>query len=281
MIKNSVQNTDLIKKDYKELFSKQILDNLTIKSKKNQFCVSNNHLKGLRVQVFTKKLKKISKCINFSEKSFFWTIGIIDKLISLYDIESGIFEAICMICLSLILKINEPPEKFLDCNQYCLLLNMTTPEYYLTLEVRVLTLMKFDLNIVTSYDFLEQFLDRSCTFLPIDSSKSKQTIKDFKKLTRELNFISTLTYDTYQFSHKTVACAIITIVREIMNLSEIWSDKLADISNFQFADFEQCRKFLILIFEDYIEVNDSEFETQDSYSNDYKKNTVISTTDFQ
>ena len=179
--------------------------------------------------------KIICQKSNFSSKTLFFAIGILDSVSSLYLFDKKNYFWLGLVSLSLASKIQE---NRLFSNIKYLLKFYPKMKYnnIIKLEKNVLKALDFNLNLVTSFDFLSEIFTQNEIF---DEIKTKEK-ELYYKCALKLNYYCNLEYKINRFTSLVVALCIVMSARNIFDCEILLPEFLQKITSYSEEDLEPC-----------------------------------------
>ena len=198
-------------------------------------------------------VKYIQSRLEYSDRTYYLGISILDNLLSQYSVEKQHLKLACFMALHVAAKMEEKTEKIPELE---IVVKLFEDRFELQdLKDWELTMIKsagYNCNIRTPYTFVEHFLSRGVVGGDDLGSKEEQAIE--KEVTKfegvVMNFlkISSKNYDFYRFSPVTVAAATIACSRKVMGFKICWNRDLEQLTTLRCGDIEVCAKMLYKVY---------------------------------
>ena len=244
-------NDNVTVKTYEQSNLQLKLANLISKNNKNstRFFNSDYMSSNVRKEIIHKTLHVVFAEQSFKKETVYLCIAIIDSITSKYWFDDDMFEAISLVCLRLALKLKEKDSKYLSLSFYEKKLE-TFPNQYNELEKIILKMLDFNLNIITPYDYINVFFEKSIIFEDINI----KDLQNFANLISLLTYCVALEYDTNQFQSLAVAVCIIMVARHIFKCKNILCEDLEDFTGLSKDFLEPCYDKIMSIYKN-IQIN--------------------------
>ena len=189
--------------------------------------------KVFRNKIIFELILVISDTMEMSHATFYNAVSIFDYVVSQYKLNFKDIVHIAFISLVISCRIHEKPENqlgFEDINKHIYALKTSK---MVQLEQHVLILLKFKINIISVFDFmnlfLEEFQGEGYSFFPNNYEAQKNFLK-VKKVCVDLLNIGLMRYDFYKFTAQAVAASIIITSRLVFGLSP-WTPKMKQFTS--------------------------------------------------
>jgi hypothetical protein len=187
----------------------------------------NPHYDNLSIRTKTIKtqIKKICKDMGLKNETFYLTIAIIDNISSKYLLEDEVFSAISLVALNLAARVKESQNIIFLLNSLKLMKSNSNRRLY---EKQILEELEYNVNIITPFDFLMEFILLEESFEGIRPEVRKQ----FSYFVSKLIYFSTLEYDTNKYNSLVIAMSIIMVSRKLFKCQNLLPDYLREITGF-------------------------------------------------
>ena len=227
-------------------------DNLLRLQNQNRYYNPKINFRDVRKKTISTKILKICKCLEYKKETFYQAIALYDAFTSLYSTKSDINEHVFIVCLSLVAKLHERSRVSFDNNAFMTIQKVSNAKLFAKIEKNVLGVFNFNINVVTSFDFLQLFMRIPSTFTDkgmtsYDCSKSL----DLENLLKKLNYLSVISYKSNKFSPLAISCSILLIARDTLKFNEKWPLDIAMLTGLNQTDLQECTMFLIHLFDKF------------------------------
>lgn len=194
-------------------------------------------------------VEETAEKLEYRESTFHLAIALLDGLLSLYSIEKRMIKLISFMSIYIAAKLEENSEKIPD--NICiskLFDNEYTFEEIGHCEAVFVKVLQYKLNLKTPYNFIEYFFSKGVLndkdVKSIRSSKRNSRIMEFEGLATHFVRIALKDYNFYKYTSIAVATAAIACARKLMNLDQIWTDDLEDLTRVPFQSIIACSEIL-------------------------------------
>ena len=187
----------------------------------------NYQNKKIRKKIITKTIKPMCNYLEFSEKTFYKTVGLLDSLSSKYLFDNKTFQKVALICMSFASKTQEIQKKALLINALDMIIE-NPDEDYQNLEKQLLICLNFNVNIITPQDYISELLDMEIVYKGIKCNVRKK----FRKSVLRLTYHTCLEYETNQFTSLAVALSIISTNRKLFGCDDNLPQSLQTQTNY-------------------------------------------------
>ena len=218
--------------------------NLLKKNSKNKHRNFNSKYvnKEFRFQEIKTTFHDLSKSYNLSYSTFYLAISILDSVSSRYAFDKKNFRKIALTSLCLASKVRE---------SFMLSLNFASIKSrfqgsfkeFNKLEKTVLICLDFDLNFVTGFDLVSEFLKHKESVEGIDDNNQEI----FGDLIFKLLYSLMLHYDTNKFNTLPIALSVLMIARKIMGCRVLLPEFFKKITGYSGKKVRVCYKFICYI----------------------------------
>ena len=225
--------------------------NLLRLQNQNRYYNPKINFREIRKKTISTKILKICKCLEYKKETFYQAIALYDAFSSLYSTKSDINEHVFIVCLSLVAKLHERSRVAFDKNAFMTIQKVDHAKLFARIEKNILRVFNFNINVVTSFDFLQLFMRIPSTFTDngIMSGFSKSI--DLENLLKKLNYLSVISYKSNKFSPLAISCSIVLIARNTLKFNEKWPLDIAMLTGLNQTDLQECTMFLIDLFDKF------------------------------
>lgn len=258
-----------IKNHINQMFSKQHINRV----------YNKKQLKCSKRIFYIKKIYFYHKFFNYQKKTLHLAISYMDLVFSRCDIKQKEINLILYVSLNLAAKFHEKKKKIPYFEKSVEILNY---QYNLKQignceNVIFKDILKFKLNLVTPFCFLNQFF--FFDILKQDYSKNSfvknKLILILKNFSFKILEFSLKFYESYQYLSSTIAAVCIYCSRKLLGFSP-WNKFLSYLTE---INFECIKKFGEFIYENYLQENFKDIYLILKY-NQFVKNNINENNDF-
>ena len=266
---NSNQNTQM-KKRLNIHEGLNSLNHIIKKSKKNtnRNYNSNYQNKLIRMKIISQNLKSICQYLDFSNETFYKTIGLLDSVSSKYLFNDDMFKKVSLVCLGLASKAHESQDKALYTNSLRIILKNPKKDYA-KLERTILTALDFDVNIVLPYDCIFRFFALENIYEGINCNLRK----NYRNFVFKLTHAVSLDYEMNKFNSLAVSLCIIMVSRKIFDCDYLLPSEIQRITQYTRKMLQKCYKEILNLALNLIDQNE---KANNSFSSDDTKDSISS-----
>jgi hypothetical protein len=165
---------------------------------------------------------------NWNESTFFSTIALLDSVSSRFQIDPELFGLLSLACLSLMVKIRESSYMRFDLQKICFIFGIFHYDVckFNQLEKSILKIHQFDLNVVTSFDFVQFFMRTPDMFLKPNKIESHNEFKMFYNLALKIHFLMLEDYSLNKYTPLALAIAGIMLSRKVLQISPLLPEQI-------------------------------------------------------
>jgi len=220
---------------------KAYLMNILRKSAKDNHRIYNSRYinKTFRKQCIKKTLRKISDTLALSNSTFYLAISIIDSLTSKYAFDNEKFQSVSLVCLCLASKLRESLNFSIHPRSVYKWIKGGKNEFQ-KLEKTVLISFEFDINFITPYDLMFEFMKQKETFSGINNLNQEI----FFKIVSKLMYSIALNYESNKFNSLPIALSILMIARNYMGCRVLLPELFTRMTNYSEEKLRLCYNFL-------------------------------------
>ena len=245
-----------------------ILKKMVTKQAKNRYFNKNAYHLDYRVNLVA-FVQQLCNRLNYSMKTFYLSCSILDAVLSLYFIEQSQIKMLTVICVQLSAKMNENLDSIPELTAISKKFeNEFTCDELMNCEAMVFKILDYNLNIVTSYDFITQFLYRGVVSsldlkIGITAEERATVMNSFENLVFTLLEVTLKNYQFYKYSSIAVAATVIGCVRKFMGFGEIWNESLESLTFVSYKSIKSCiaylEKSVSVVYPEFGEVTMTEY----------------------
>ena len=198
-----------------------------------------------------------AKEFNFSSMSTYCGISYMDAVLSQFDVPIDRLELLAMSCLLIAGKFHEATsnvhaylnmEKAIHYTK-----NIHTPAQAKKIEVTILNVLTWNLDIQTPYHFVNYFQSKGVVFSTdkinkkqnIDNNKALKIVKDLRNYTEKLVVLALKDYSLYQYTSLVVGASSIAAGRILCGITPTWPKYLVNLTQLDLFEMEKCTKKLL------------------------------------
>ncbi|XP_059620776.1 cyclin-J [Phlebotomus argentipes] len=204
-------------------------------------------------------MRHISAHESLSRNALHLGVYLMDMFVDKYNIPHHALKFIAGVCLILAAKMEDRDSlipTIPDFDKYLGLKNPTSISSYAQAEFAIMRMMNFKLVIPTAVTFVDYFACALVTGQDFDEQKVSSGFTAFTKYLENANLLLIQLLDAtledvwlVQEIPSRIAAACILAVRTILNLSDIWTPLLAEITQYRMTDLIQCASKIISLYE--------------------------------
>jgi hypothetical protein len=212
------QKSDQRKKICKSCMQNDYLKNNYHKLKSKSHRLYNptyNHL-NVRNSILKTQFYKIKKNFKLKSETMYLSVAIFDLATSMYLFEKKSFEKIFLTCVGLSVKVKESRQissNFNSFQRFSFNSRIEISSY----ENKILTILGFDLNIITPFDLIHKILKKCCWFKNLSYKKMKQV----NMILESICFETMLNYRTKKFNLIPISLGILMITKNALKMKDL------------------------------------------------------------
>lgn len=264
--------------DFPHINPNKILENLIKTQASNRFF--NISLSNFQPRLaLINWIRRLCQNFKYSLTTFYLSIGILDAVLSLYQLEEIQYKLLGFISLYIAAKKHEQENKIPKIKEVILFFKGEFLESdFCEYELFIVNIFNWNFNLKTPFQFVSFFLSRgivsSADFIENVSSETiEETVFKVEKLALYFLEISLDDYRFYMYTSIAIAASSIAAARIFLKLS-FWNEYLETLTNVSWSSIEDCvghllknskdSPFLTLVdIENKLErINNDQFQTQ-------------------
>lgn len=187
----------------------------------------------LRQKIFLKKISHTCSVLNFKKDTKHLAMAITDNITSKYLLSKEDFKNVALVALSFAAKIKESQRKVLLLNSFK---SFKSISGRMAIEQEILTELAFNLNIITPFDLVSNFLTHPETFSGIRRRAKREFIKTIFKITSH----TALNYQMNKYTSLVVALCVLMVARKVCGCSRLLPKFLESFSGFSKETLSEC-----------------------------------------
>ena len=197
-------------------------------------------------------VKYIQGRLEYSQRTYYLGVSILDNLLSQYNIEKGQLKLVCFMALHMAAKMEESYEKIPELG---LIAKLFEDKFEIQdikdWEVSLSKSVGHNFNIRTPYTFIEFFLSKGIVndqdVNSQDINEIEEEINKFEGLVMSFLQICTNNYEFYKFDPLTIAASAIVCAKKVAGYEKYWSRDLEQLTTMKLQDLETCAKMMYKI----------------------------------
>ena len=193
----------------------------------------------IRMIIFKKKIKPLCLHLHISIKTFYFSLALFDFITSKYLFSQAMFYKVALTCLILAVKTRESQATLKNLKQIVPYAFRSQLEFN-ALEKKFLTILNFNLNVVTVFDIISLLASKIEFFDEIKKSE----IDHFKIFISRICFEICLNYSANRFQVIAMALSIFIFARETFNCNSLLHSTFNTWFELNEQNLEKCIKMV-------------------------------------
>lgn len=218
-----------------------------MRAKEVKFCLKSYSKQGLAQcrTILVEWMLDVGGAFSLCLITIHTSVTLLDNVLLNLEVTRSKLQLVACACILLSAKLNEMEDKIPSVEElnYCTD-NAFTPELIVQMETIILNHFRWNVNVITPSHFLDFFLP--CALTDYDTINDQKIISQ-SSVKRDLNRIAYTFIDLccldqsfLDYLPSLVAASSIALTRKRLNITPVWSDELASITQYDYLELESC-----------------------------------------